>query len=258
MKLRSYGWALKWAGISAAVMALGVSAVVMAQQSSRAPSAADKAAEASIRKNLAARLPNMPAIDEVQPSPIAGLYEVRVGGGDIIYADANADFVVQGEIVDVKAHRNLTKERLDKLAAIDFKSFPFKDAFTVVRGNGKRKMVAFEDPNCGYCKHFEAELQNVNNVTVYVFLIPILGEDSVAKARDIWCSKDRADAWEGWMIKHQAPATGKCDTAAIDRNLAFAQRYRINGTPALFFADGTRVPGAIPAAKIEAMLGKAN
>ena len=130
--------------------------------------------------------------------------------------------------------------------------------FTVVHGSGARKLAVFEDPNCGYCKHFEAELQNVNNVTVYVFLIPILGEDSVAKARDIWCSKDRADAWEGWMIKHQAPATGKCDTVAIDRNLAFAQRYRINGTPALFFADGTRVPGAIPAAKIEAMLGKAN
>jgi thiol:disulfide interchange protein DsbC len=200
-------------------------------------------------------LSNFPAIDEVQASPIAGLYEVRLGG-DVVYTDANADYLVQGEVIDVKARRNLTKERQDKLSAVDFKLLPLKDSFTIVRGNGKRKMAVFEDPNCGYCKRFETDLKTINNVTVHIFLIPILGEDSVEKSKNIWCSKDRAATWQAWMINHQLPAAAKCDTSALDRNLAFAQKYRINGTPAVFFTDGTRVPGAMQAAQIEAMLAK--
>ncbi len=247
-----------------ALAAAGLTAAVIAQQVNRSPSAnaaaasapALKAVEANIRKNLPARLGNFPAIDEVQAAPIAGLYEVRLGG-DVVYTDASADYLFQGEIIDVKARRNLTKERQDKLSSVDFKSLPFKDAFTIVRGNGKRKMAVFEDPNCGYCKRFEADLKTINNVTVSIFLIPILGEDSVEKSKNIWCSKNRAATWQAWMINHEVPAAAKCDTSAIDRNLAFAQKYRINGTPAVFFADGTRVPGAMPAQQIEAALAKA-
>jgi thiol:disulfide interchange protein DsbC len=240
---------------------VGVTAAVIAQQVNRSPAVgtanapALAAAEATIRKNLPARLSNFPAIDEVQASPIAGLYEVRLGG-DVVYTDANADYLVQGEVIDVKARRNLTKERQDKLSAVDFKLLPLKDSFTIVRGNGKRKMAVFEDPNCGYCKRFETDLKTINNVTVHIFLIPILGEDSVEKSKNIWCSKDRAATWQAWMINHQLPAAAKCDTSALDRNLAFAQKYRINGTPAVFFTDGTRVPGAMQAAQIEAMLAK--
>ena len=245
-----------------ALGAVGVAAAVIAQQVNRAPAASAaatptlKAAEANIRKNLPTRLNNFPAIDEVQAAPVPGLYEVRLGG-DVVYTDANADYLIQGELIDVKARRNLTKERQDKLAEVDFKLLPVKDAFTIVRGNGKRKMAVFEDPNCGYCKRFEADLKSINNVTVHIFLIPILGEDSVEKSKNIWCSKDRAAAWQAWMLNHQVPPAAKCDTSAIDRNLAFAHKYRINGTPAVFFSDGTRVPGAMQAAQIEAMLAKA-
>ena len=245
-----------------ALAAVGVTAAVIAQQVNRAPAAAavatpaPQAAEASIRKNLPMRLANFPAIDEVRAAPMAGLYEVRLGG-DVVYTDANADYLFQGEIIDVKARRNLTKERQDKLAELDFKVLPLKDSFTLVRGNGKRKMAVFEDPNCGYCKRFEAELKGINNVTVHIFLIPILGQDSVEKSQNIWCSKTQAATWEAWMLDHTPPPAAKCDTSALDRNLAFAQKYRITGTPAVFFADGTRVPGAMQAAQIEAMLNKA-
>ncbi|MFI0545362.1 MAG: DsbC family protein [Brachymonas sp.] len=245
-----------------ALGAVGVTAAVIAQQVNRTPvpvSASDlKGVEATIRKNLPARLNNFPAIDEVRPAPMAGLYEVRLGG-DVVYTDASADYLFQGEIVDVKAHRNLTKERQDKLAEVDFKLLPIKDALTIVRGNGKRKMAVFEDPNCGYCKRFESDLKTITNVTVHIFLTPILGEDSVDKSRNIWCSKDRGATWQAWMIDHKPPAQAAagCDTSALDRNVAFAQKYRINGTPAVFFTDGTRVPGAMPAQKIEAMLSKA-
>jgi thiol:disulfide interchange protein DsbC len=128
-----------------------------------------------------------------------------------------------------------------------------QDAFKIVRGNGKRKLAVFEDPNCGYCKHFEKDLRNVDNVTVYLFLYPVLGPDSNVKSRNIWCSKDRAKAWGDWMLGDVKPesAAAACDSAAVDRNIAFGRKYNINGTPTLLFADGTRVPGAVPAAQVE-------
>ena len=248
-----------------ALAAAGLTAAVIAQQVNRSPSAnaaaasapALKAVEANIRKNLPARLSNFPAIDEVQAAPIAGLYEVRLGG-DVVYTDASADYLFQGEIIDVKARRNLTKERQDKLSSVDFKSLPFKDAFTIVRGNGKRKMAVFADPNCGYCKRFEADLQKINNVTVHLFLLPILGEDSVEKSKAIWCASNKSKTWENWMLRGVVPpdSKAKCDVSALDRNLAYGQKYRINGTPAIIFADGTRVPGAIQVQQIEAGLNK--
>ena len=215
--------------------------------------------EALIRKNLPARLANFPAIDEVKPAPIPGLYEVRLNGSDIVYTDARGDFLIQGEIIDVQKRTNLTKERMDKLSAIDFKALPFKDSFTIVRGNGKRKMAVFADPNCGYCKRFEADLQKINNVTVYLFLLPILGEDSVAKSEAVWCASNKTKSWEDWMLRGTVPSAAKtkCDTSALDRNVAYGQKYKINGTPAIIFADGTRVPGAIKVAEIEAGLAKA-
>ena len=214
--------------------------------------------EALIRKNLPARLANFPAIDEVKPAPIAGLYEVRLNGSDIVYTDARGDFLIQGEIIDVQKRTNLTKDRIDKLSAIDFKSLPFKDSFTIVRGNGKRKMAVFADPNCGYCKRFEADLQKINNVTVHLFLLPILGEDSVEKSKAIWCASNKSKTWENWMLRGVVPpdSKAKCDVSALDRNLAYGQKYRINGTPAIIFADGTRVPGAIQVQQIEAGLNK--
>ncbi len=215
------------------------------------------AQESTIRKNLAERLPNLPKIDEVNKAPMPGLFEVRVNGSDIFYTDAEGNFLIQGNLIDTKNRRNLTEERVEKLTAVDFDALPLKDAFTIVRGNGKRKVAVFEDPNCGYCKRFERDLQKVDNVTVYMFLYPILGADSVTKSQNIWCSKDKAKAFLDWMVKDAAPNTAACDTAALQRNVEFGKKYRITGTPTLIFADGNRVPGAIPSAQVEKFLAEA-
>lgn len=213
--------------------------------------------EATIRKNLADRLPSLPKIDEVRKTPMEGLFEVRANGTDIFYTDAKGDFLIQGNLIDTVGRRNLTEERTDKLLAIDFKTLPIKDAFTLVRGNGKRKLAVFEDPNCGYCKRFERDLQKVDNVTVYLFLYPILGADSVAKSNNIWCAKNKAKAWHNWMLEDIPPPDASCDTAAIQRNVEFGRKARINGTPTLVFADGSRVPGAIGAQQVEKFLSDA-
>lgn len=215
------------------------------------------AQDAAIRKTLAERLPNLPKIDEITRSAMPGLLELRINGSDIVYTDLEGNFLIQGNLIDTKARRNLTEERVEKLTAIDFDSLPLKDAFTIVRGNGKRKVAVFEDPNCGYCKRFERDMQKIDNVTFYMFLYPILGADSATKSQHMWCSKDKAAAFLDWMIKDVAPAAAACDTAALQRNVEFGKKYRITGTPTLIFADGSRVPGAIPAAQVEKFLAEA-
>jgi thiol:disulfide interchange protein DsbC len=214
------------------------------------------AQEAAIRKTLAERLPQLGKIDEINKTPMSGLFEVRVGN-ELFYTDADGNFLIQGNLIDTKLQRNLTEERMDKLLAIDFSALPVKDAFTIVRGSGKRKVAVFEDPNCGYCKRFERDLQKVDNVTIYMFLYPILGPDSTDKSRNIWCAKDRAKAWQDFMVRDQAAPAASCDTGALARNLEFGKKYKITGTPTLVFADGSRVPGAIGAAQVEKLLADA-
>ncbi len=212
--------------------------------------------EAAIRKALAERLPNLPKIDEVTRTPMAGLYEVRYGGTEILYSDDKGEFVlVNGSMVDTRTRVDLTEQRIEKLLAVDFDKLPLADAFAIKQGTGARKMAVFVDPNCGYCKRFERDLSAIKDVTIYTFLIPILGKDSTAKARDIWCSKEQGAAWRAWMLDGVTPAkTMRCDSTPIERNLAFAQRQRINGTPAVFFTDGTRKPGAISGDMVEKLL----
>ncbi len=218
------------------------------------------AQEAVIRKNLGERIPQLQKIDEVSKSPMPGLYEIRINGTDIFYTDAEGNYLIQGSLIDTRARRNLTEERVEKLSAIAFDDLPLKDAFTIVRGNGKRKLAVFEDPNCGYCKRFERDLQKVDNITVYMFLYPILGPDSVDKSKRIWCAKEPAKAWLDLMVRDRSLSAADgpgCDTAAITRNVELGRKHKISGTPTLIFADGQRVPGAISAVQVEKFLADA-
>ena len=210
--------------------------------------------DANLKKTLADRLPSLPKIEEISKTPMPGVFEIRVQGNEIFYTDAKGDFLIQGALIDTKQKRNLTEERNDKLSAVPFDSLPLKYAFTQVKGNGKRKLVIFADPNCGYCKRFERDLQKIDNVTIYHMMYPVLGEDSKVKSRNIACAKDRAKTWNDWMLQGTTPPTATCDNHNIEAIVEFGKKYRINGTPTLFVADGTRVPGAIDAAQVESLL----
>ncbi len=157
-----------------------------------------------LKATLEARLGSDAQIKGIAKSPIAGLYEVNLGS-QIIYSDANGDYLLLGDLVDAKSRKNLTEARLADLNRIDFASLPFANAVKVVKGNGSRKIAVFSDPNCPYCRQLENTLKSVDNVTVYTFLYPVLSPDSTAKAKAIWCSADRAKAWEAWMLDRRAP-----------------------------------------------------
>ncbi len=210
--------------------------------------------EAVIRKALQARFPDM-QVESVSKTPFNNLYEV-VLGGRILYTDEKASFLFIGNLLDTRgagAEKDLTRERVAQLTAQALRKST-DNAIKRVRGNGKRVVYTFEDPNCSYCRELQKELLKLNDVTIYTFLWPILSQDSLDKSRAVWCSKDRAKAWDDLMSRGVAPQnSAKCDTP-FDKNIELAQRFGARGTPAVFLADGNTIGGLVPAEKLEQAL----
>ncbi|HUW38760.1 MAG TPA: DsbC family protein [Rhodocyclaceae bacterium] len=208
-----------------------------------------RADEKDIRRALTSVYGPDLKIDALRKVGALGLYEVQVGH-DILYSDAQGRYLIQGDIIDVKARTNLTEARKTKLSQIKFSELPLNLAIKTVRGNGRRVFATFEDPNCGYCKKLAKDMVGMTDLTIYTFLIPILSPDSVAKSQAIWCSGDRSKAWNAWMLEGTAPVAAKC-AAPMDKLLALADRLGVHGTPTIFLANGERIPGAVPAAQLE-------
>ena len=209
--------------------------------------------EKQIRAEVQKRLGTAANVRNVTASPIPGLFEVQVNN-EIFYTDTNAKYLIQGEMVELATGNNVTAKRQEDINRIKWSELPQAQAFKVIRGNGNRQIAVFSDPNCGYCKRLEKTLQQLDNVTIYNYLIPILSADSSLKSKQIWCASDQQKVWNDWMLNNQSP-TGKSDCAnPIDKNMALAKSYGINGTPTIFFTDGSRFPGAVQLVDIEKKL----
>jgi thiol:disulfide interchange protein DsbC len=211
--------------------------------------------EAAIRAALQPKLAPGATIHSVLPAAVPGLYEVRVNN-DVVYMDAQGKYMIAGSVTDMVANRNLTQERIDKLnAELVWSKDTLKHSFKMVNGNGKRQLVVFEDPNCGYCKKLREGLENIKDLTVHTLLLPILAEDSSKKSRDVWCSADKLKAYDDWMLRGKEPAAAKekCEDPN-DEVMEIGQKLRVRGVPAIFFVDGSRAPGFLPAEEIEKRL----
>ena len=213
--------------------------------------------EALIKKTVEAKFPGA-KVQSVIKTPYAGLYEVYMEG-QLAYVDDKANYLFMGQMLDLKAQKNLTKERMDKLTAVKFDTLPLDTAIKVVKGNGSRKIAVFADADCPYCKKFEEELAHVDNITVYTFLYPIdqLHPESGKKSKQIWCAPDRAKAWDEWMSKGILPKNDGSCANPVEKTVALAKKLGINGTPSVILADGRRLPGMVPAAQLEQLLGAA-
>jgi thiol:disulfide interchange protein DsbC len=200
-----------------------------------------RADEASVRRGVEARFSGV-KVESVAKTPYSGLYEVVIGD-EIIYTDDKVSFIFTGNIIDAKTRRNLTEERQQKLLTIKFEELPLDQAIKTVRGNGKRVMVIFADPRCGFCRQFEQNLYKLTDVTIYTMLYPVIAPDSAEISRNIWCSTDPSRAWLDVMLKDQFPASKSC-TTPLDKNLALGKRLRVSGTPTTFLPNGQRIVGA--------------
>lgn len=196
-------------------------------------------------------------IESLQQTPYLGLYEAVIDG-EIFYTDEKAEYFFMGHIVDAKKRVSLTSERMQQIRdsrRITMNTLPLEHAMKTVKGNGKRTLVVYSDPNCPYCKRLEKELANVTDVTIYTLLYPVLN-GSMTTAEAIWCSEDRVKAWDDFMLRSVAPTGKGCD-APLQMLLDSGRQNRVTGTPTLIFADGSVVPGFIPRSEIEKRMDQA-
>jgi thiol:disulfide interchange protein DsbC len=217
--------------------------------------------EAKIRSVLEAKLGGV-RIEGIEPAPVTGLYEVRYvsrDGPQVVYTDANADHIFVGTLYDARTDRNLTEERLHKLLAIDFSTLPLELAVKVKRGNGRRVLAMFSDPHCPYCRRFEQVLAQIDDITVYYFMYPVIHPELIEHSKAVWCAPDRAKAWLALAAQPtaQPPRNGAdCDTP-IARILELGKQLHVNATPTLFLTTGERVSGGLHAPDLVALLDQA-
>lgn len=209
---------------------------------------------ATVRTAVDAWLKGRFKVDEVRKTPVPGIFEVRIGN-DLMYVDEKGQHAfVEGNLVDIRTNRNLTRERVDELLAIDFKDLPLNLAIKQVNGNGKRVIAVFEDANCGYCKQMRRDLTNIKDVTIYTFVVAILSPDSETKAKKALCAADKGRAWNDLMLSGKVPGNaGTCETP-LEKVRELARKHGIAATPTSFFANGRRLQGYVPGAQLERML----
>lgn len=213
------------------------------------------AGEAEVKAGIEAFI-GSPAVESVTLTSYGGLYEVVLNNGQLVYTDDKTSFIIDGSLIDTVARKDVTERRKAELSAIDFSTLPLKDAIKTVKGKGTRVIATFEDPNCMYCKRLGQELEQMDDITIYTFLYPILSEDSSIKSNNVWCAKDRAQAWHSWIVNAKTPVDADCDVTAVARNVELGRSLRVTGTPTIFLADGARIGGYIPASELEKVLAE--
>ncbi len=234
-----------------AVFATGLfAAAPVSAQAPAAPAAQADPAAAQIRTSVENWLQGRYKVDGLRRAPVPGMWEVQIGT-DLIYVDEKGQYgFVEGQLIDLKSNRNLTQERVDDLMAVNFKDLPLGIAIKQVNGKGTRQLAVFEDPNCGHCRTLRRDLMTVPDVTIYTFTLPILAADSEQKVRQAWCAPDRVKAWNDLMLNGKVPDNkGTCDNP-VAKVAELGRKLKVTGTPTLIFANGKRLPGGVPAARL--------
>ena len=247
-----------WRALAIGVVALGCSTLALAQNASTVPAAstgadasAQTGAAAALRKTLEQKFPGA-QISHVAKSSYFGLYEVMLDD-NLVYTDPAAAYVFVGSMYDTATKQNLTEARSRKLNRVAVDKLPYDLAFKRVKGDGLRKLVIFSDADCPFCHRLESEIKGLDNVTIYTFLFPIdqLHPNAAQKSKQIWCSADKAKAWDAFFASGKLPDNkGDCGDP-VAKTQALGQSLHINATPTLVFADGTMIPGALPLPQLE-------
>jgi thiol:disulfide interchange protein DsbC len=240
-----------------AIAAVTVAALHMGPARAATDASSASADYSAVSDRIKRAFPEL-TVDSVRPSPMPGLLEI-VSGRRIFYSDPTGSYILNGKLIDVVHKVDLTEQSTEDLSKVDPKILPLDDSFAEVRGNGKRQLYVFSDPDCPYCKRLETEFPKLNDVTIHVFLFPLesIHPNARVHAEAIWCAKDRVKAWTSKMKSDEVPPAHSCDTP-VDRNLALGEKIGVSATPTLVFADGHIVPGARAAEEIERRLNATN
>lgn len=205
--------------------------------------------EEAVRRLIQTRIGDRAKVEQISRLAGSGLYEVTLrgpNGPQLFYVDERARVIVVGSVIDGRTGENLTEARMRKLNAIDWRSLPFADAVTTQRGNGRRKIAVFSDPNCPYCKRFEKDLAKLDDITIHIFLYPVIRPESVTLTKSVWCSRDRAKAWNDLMLRDIAPTASPDCATPVEKLVALGRELGATSTPTWFVETGERYTGAVP------------
>lgn len=202
----------------------------------------------TVKEKIKTNHPNI-VIENIQPTEMKGIYSATLDN-QIVYINEDAEHFLFGSMIRIQDKKNLTQDLFVAQNSVDFKQLPLKDAIKTVKGNGKRQLAIFSDPNCPYCKTLESNLEQLNDVTIYTFMYPIKAA-SIEPTKKVWCSSNKAFAWKNLMQKSEVPSASASCANPIERNLQLGRRLGLQGTPVIIFSNGFKVPGAYPAQEIE-------
>jgi len=226
-----------------------------------APGSAAVADEAAVRRLIQSRAGDQAKIERIARVSGSSLYEVTIRGPkgpQLFYVDEKARVIVVGQVLDGRSGLNLTEERLRTLNAIDWAALPFADAITTTRGSGRRKVAVFSDPNCPYCKRFEKDLAKLDDITVHIFLYPVIRPESVPLTKSVWCSRDRVKAWDDLMLRDIEPTAAPDCATPVERLVALGRSLGATSTPTWFVETGERHSGALPLEDTRRVLDEAS
>lgn len=211
---------------------------------------------ARLKAAIAANTGGTVRVDQINATPIKGIYEV-LSENELFYTDDTGRYSFVGSsLIDTVERRDLTAEKLDRRMTIPFDQLPLKHAIKEVRGDGSQVFAVFEDPNCPICRVFTKFIDQIDNVTVYRFMFPVISPQSQSLARMAWCSDDRPRTWKSMMEGARPRLPETCDTAGLVDILRTGERFQINNTPTVVLASGMRLVGATPPEQFLAELDK--
>ncbi|MBO3274880.1 bifunctional protein-disulfide isomerase/oxidoreductase DsbC [Pseudomonas schmalbachii] len=208
----------------------------------------------AIRNTLHSLQPDLP-IESISASPLQGIYQVQLKGGRVLYASADGQFVVQGNIYQVKDGQpvNLTEKAESASIAKTINAIPAKDMVVFpAKGETKGHITVFTDTTCPYCQKLHSEVPELNKrgIEVRYLAFPRQGPNSSGdqQLQAIWCSKDRQAALNDMFSEKEVKAA-KCDNP-VDKQFELGQMVGVQGTPAIILADGQMLPGYQSAGQI--------
>lgn len=189
----------------------------------------------------------------VTPAPVSGLYEVFLSGNQLVYMTADGNHMFTGDLIDVNKRSNLSETRREELNRIDFTTLPLDSAIKEVRGNGRLKVAVFSDPDCPFCRRLEKEFEQMTDITIYNFMMPLasLHPDGARKAQQIWCQPDRTAAWTKWMREGKMPPQVPVCDNPVNETVSLGEQLGFHGTPAIVFPNGRTQAGYTPMPQLE-------
>ncbi len=194
-------------------------------------------------------------VDSIKPSEIHGLYEVKVGA-NIFYVSEEGKYLMQGQIFDTEAKKNLTEARMADVRKASLDKIGIGNMIVFKPEVSKHEISVFTDIDCGYCRKLHSEMDQylAQGITVRYLFFPRAGKgsESYNKAVSVWCAADRQKALTA-AKKNEALEAKNCDNP-VDEHMQLGEEFGMSGTPMIVTDKGKLLPGYVPADRLAGIL----